>query len=236
MLSVVAFAYTHYHALLQCLNRSIDDPTLTRLTIQNITFLMRVHKSCRLCYATASKFKEWQRNPNNPLYSLDTVEGLLLIDKDDDDGDIFLPEVQQFIYYIGDEYWPFPEEGVTPRVSKRFHKIWGRKTEDRPPAVPFHDPVERWFSDRESEHSDGDDEDDDGEDDDPFGSFDEYLMNGGSENDDDDGQSIELFDEPETITPEVFLASLNAAEEAGLRSQDRRLNARRMAQRDTFQM
>lgn len=225
MLQVVNFAFSHYDSLLLCLNHSIEDPVATRLTIQNMIFLMRTHKSSRGYYSEHALFAEWRTNPKNPLASLETVEGILLVNKDDPTADIFLPEVQQFIYYIGEQNWSLPES-YPPRVVERFQRIWGLKTEDRPPAVPFHDPVERWFSDRESDRSDDEEEDEYG-----FGGYEEFLMEGENGNEEEDRQSIDLLDdEPEVLTPEDLIAYFNAAEEAGLRSQDRRRNARRMAQ------
>ena len=226
MLQVVNFAFSHYESLLICLNRSIEDPASTRLTIQNIVFLMRTHKGSRPYYSEHTLFAEWRTNPKNPLASLETVEGILLVNKDDPTDDTFLREVQQFIYYIGEQNWPLPES-YPPRVVERFQRIWGLKTEDRSPTVPFHDPVERWFSDRESDRSE--DEDDEGSL--GFGAYEDFLMEGGNGNEEEDRQSIDLLDdEPEMLTPEDIIAYFNAAEEAGLRSQDRRRNARRMAQ------
>jgi hypothetical protein len=226
MLQVVNFAFSHYDSLLICLNHSIEDPVATRLTIQNMIFLMRTHKSSRGYYSEHALFAEWRTNPKNPLASLETVEGILLVNKDDPTADIFLPEVQQFIYYIGEQNWSLPES-YPPRVVERFQRIWGLKTEDRPPAVPFHDPVERWFSDRESDRSDDEEEDESY----GFGGYEEFLMEGENGNEEEDRQSIDLLDdEPEVLTPEDLIAYFNAAEEAGLRSQDRRRNARRMAQ------
>jgi hypothetical protein len=223
MLQVLNFAFSHYNSLLVCLNNSIEDPVATRLTIQNITSLMRTQKASRVCYSEHALFIEWRINPKNPLVSLETVEGILLVNNDDPTADIFLPEVQQFIYYIGEQNWPLPES-YPPRVVERFKRIWGLKTENRPPPVPFHDPVELWFSDRESDRSDDDEEDE------SYG-FEDYLIEGGNGNDEEDRQSIDLLDdEPEVLTPEDLIAYFNAAEEAGLRSQDRRRNARRMAQ------
>src|SRR5947207_15087720 len=115
MLQVVNFAFSHYESLLICLNRSIEDPAATRLTIQNIVFLMRTHKGSRPYYSEHTLFAEWRTNPKNPLASLETVEGILLVNKDDPTDDTFLREVQQFIYYIGEQNWPLPES-YPPRV------------------------------------------------------------------------------------------------------------------------
>ena len=190
---------------------------------------MRTHKGSRQFYCQHPLFEEWRRNPKNPLASLETVQGLLLVNNQDSTADLFLPEVQQFIYYIGEQNWPLPE-WYPERVVKRFQRIWGLKTEDRPPVVPFHDPVERWFSDRESEPSEDEDEEDYGTE-----AFEEHgtreAENGNEEEWEDTG-SIDLLDDEPTdpLTPEAFMAYFNAAEEAGLRSQARRRNARRLAQ------
>jgi len=225
-LLVLRFALGHFHALLMCLERSIDDPLATRLTIQNITFLMRTHKQCRLQYARSNMFKEWRENPKNPLYSLETVEGLLIVSKDDPNGDVFLPEIRQFVSYIGEQYWPLSEETYPRYVIERFQNIWRMKRSDRPAMPQFHDPGEQWFSDRESEHSDGED----GGEDYDYEGFEEIFtsVGNGNGNDEEDRQSIDfLDDEPDVVTPEDLMAYFNAAEEAGLRSQDRRRNARR---------
>ena len=217
-LQVVNFTFGHFDSLLICLNHSIEDPIATRLAIQVITSLMQIHKGCRPIYGEHVFFIEWRENPKNPLYSLETIEGILLVsDNDDLTDDIFPREVQQFIYYIGEQNWPLSPDTHPPRVIERFRRIWGLKTEDREPVLPFHDPGERWFSDRESE---GDEEEED------FG-FEEYLT-GGSGNEEEDRQSIDLLDEPDHLTDADMEAYLNAAEEAGLASQDRRRNARRM--------
>lgn len=221
-LLVLRFALGHFHPLLMCLQHSIDDPAATRLALQNITFLMRTHKQCRIHYARSSTFKEWRQNPRNPLYSLETVEGLLIVSSDDPTGDVFLPEVRRFIYYIGEQYWPLPEENYPPRIVGRFHRIWEQKGPDRPPMPQFHDPGEIWFSDRESEHS----EEEEGYD---YEGYDDVL----NTNEEDrvgfeDRSDLDLLDdEPDVVTPENIMVYLNAAEEAGLRSQDRRRNARR---------
>jgi len=237
LLEVIEFAISHHLSFLMCLHRSIDDPAATRLVIQHITNFMRSHKGCRRHYVRAISCTEWCRNPKNPLYSLETVEGILIVDKTDPAGDIFLPEVQQFIYYIGEKNWPLNEEEHPPRVIDRFRRIWSRKTDDRTLALPFHDPVERWFSDRESDRSEGDDRDE-GTDDEfsvTFDGVDELLRRSyehplGSANHaggiEDDNELLD--DEPDVITMADVVASFNAAEEAGLRSQDRRRNARRL--------
>ena len=217
-----------------CLHRSIDDPAATRLVIQHITNFMRSHKGCRRQYVRTISCTEWRRNPKNPLYSLETVEGILIVDKDDPTGDILLPEVRQFVYYIGEKNWPL-NEGLPARVIHRFRRIWGHKTDDRASEVPFHDPVERWFSDRESDRSEGDDRDD-GTDDELSATDDGVeelrtsserslrdVNHAGAIEDDNDL----LDDEPDVITMADVVASFNAAEEAGLRSQNRRRNARR---------
>ena len=234
MLEVIEFAISHHLSFLMCLHRSIDDPVATRLVIQHITTFMRSHKGCRQHYVRAISCTEWCRNPKNPLYSLETVEGIVIVDKEDSTGDIFLPEVQQFIYYMGEKNWPLNEEEHPPRVLDRFRRIWGRKTDDRTSALPFHDPVERWFSDRESDHSDGDDRDD-GTDDEGSGTYEriDEIMRSQLMRDENRAGLIEddnelLDDEPDVITMADVVASFNAAEEAGLRSQDRRRNARRL--------
>jgi hypothetical protein len=238
MLDVIEFAISHHLSFLMCLHRSIDDPVATRLVIQHITTFMRSHKGCRQHYVRAISCTEWCRNPKNPLYSLETVEGIVIVDKEDSTGDIFLPEVQQFIYYIGEKNWPLNEEELPARVIDRFRRIWGRKNDDRTLALPFHDPVERWFSDRESDRSDGDD----GTDDEGSGTFEmiDAMMRGhvlrvenpagGME---DDNELLD--DEPDVITMADVVASFNAAEEAGLRSQDRRRNARRLMEQQQNQ-
>jgi hypothetical protein len=235
MLEIIEFAVSHHLSFLMCLNRSIDDHAATRLVIRHITFFMRSHRGCRQHYVRAISCTEWCRNPKNPLYSLETVEGIVLVDKEDSTGDIFIPEVQQFIYYIGEKNWPLSEEDYPPRVIDRFRRIWGRKTEERTATLPFHDPVERWFSDRESEGSEGEDdgdevdEGDEGDDDDLLLTVDQFI----TRHDMLRGFDSELLDdEPDVITMADVVASFNAAEEAGLRSQDRRRNARRLMEEE----
>jgi hypothetical protein len=182
---------------------------------------MRTHRGCRQLYADHVLFAEWRGNAKNPLYSLETVEGILLVNEDDSTCDIFLPDVQQFIYYIGEQNWPLSTELHSSRVIERFRKIWGLGTENRPPVLPFHDPGERWLSDRES---DGDEDDDD---DYGYLGFDDFLTEGASGNgEEEDRQSIGLLEEPEPLTADELDAYFTAAEEAGLASQDRRRNAR----------
>ena len=234
MLEVIEFAISHHLSFLMCLHRSIDDPAATRLVIQHITNFMHSHKGCRQHYVRAISCTEWCRNPKNPLYSLETVEGILIVDNDDPTGDIFLPEIQQFIHYIGEKNWPLDEVEHPIRVIDRFRRIWERKTDDRTLALPFHDPGERWFSDHESERSDGDDREDGTDDDvsETFVRMDEMMRahlreranHAGVVEDDNEF----LDDEPDVITMADVVASFNAAEEAGLRSQDRRRNARRL--------
>ena len=219
MLQVLAFALREYESLLVALCRSVDNPEATRLAIQNITFLMRTHKQCRTSCAAHPYFKDWRQHSHNPLYSLQTVEGLLLVHPTDPTGDVFLPEVQQFIYYITEDYWPLPP---IPRIQDRFRKIWvPRLAEGRPSGPQFHDPGERWFSDAESEREDEvDDEYFDYE-------YEEFLASVGT----GDGEgSLELLDdEPDVVTSEDLEAFFTVAEEAGLRSQDRRRAGRRAA-------
>jgi hypothetical protein len=215
-LQVLAFALTHYQTLLRALNNSIDNPIATKLTIQNITFLMRTHKQCRLYYARNPLFVEWRLNPRNPLYSLENVEGLLITGTESYTEDIFLSDIQQFIYYIGEKNWPLSEDVYPPRVVNRFKRIWGTQDADRSDVLPFPDQGERWYSDRESEQS---------EDDENGYDIEEYYewMNG----DDDDPSMSLLDDEPDVITPEDLMAYFHVAEEAGLRSQQRRRAGRR---------
>lgn len=204
---LINIAYGDYESFLLCLNHSIDDPLSTRLTISNICFLMRTQKGCRGYYAENDLFKAWRENPRNPLYSTTSVEGIVVVHTDESVPDFFPSEIQQFIYYIGDENWPL-DPSLAQRVQDRFWAIWAVNTDA--PALPFQDPAERWFSDRESE---GEDEE---------GEFEYYR---GAE---EAGGTLELLDEPETFTPEDLIAYLNVAEEAGLASQDRRRNARRL--------
>ena len=170
---------------------------------------MRTQKGCRGYYFENDLFRAWRENPRNPLYSPTSVEGIVVVHADESVPDMFPPEIQQFIYYISEENWPL-DPSLPRRVQERFRAIWAVNTDA--PVLPFQDPAERWFSDRESEG-----EDDEGE-------FEEYY--GGTE--DLGGGSLELLDEPDTFTPEDLIAYLNAAEEAGLASQDRRRNARRL--------
>src|SRR5271154_618054 len=58
MMQVITFAIQQHETLLTCLLRSIDEPELTRLTIQNITFLMRTIKRIRLLFYQNELFKE----------------------------------------------------------------------------------------------------------------------------------------------------------------------------------
>jgi hypothetical protein len=235
---VLAFQLSHYESLLIALSHSIEDPFATHLAIQNITFLMRMHKQCRLYYARNPLFIEWRQNPRNPFYSLESVEGLLIISEDDPSEDIFLPEVQQFIYYIGEPYWPLQD--LHPlRVVARFQRIWGPKRGDRPPVPPNNDLGERWFSDRESEGSeDGDYYD---YQDQAFGDeflqaeflheppeFGDFLNEGGGL-----GLTEDWMQEPEIMTPEDLMAFFHVAEEAGLRSQERRRGGRRAVQEES---
>jgi len=245
MLQVFAFAISHYAYLLCCLNISIDSPEATRLTIQNITFLMRMHKQVRTPYASHPYFRDWIKNPSNPLYQLNTIEGLLVCSTDPYAEDIFLPEVQQFIYYIGASKWRLPPS-LDSRVVERFRRIWGVEM-DRTPVLPFPDPGERWFSDRESERSDEDEEEDE---DDEFVAYDEFLnsmmagdverygdvegygdMEGYMYDDTEQrtGTTVTYIDdEPDVVTPEDIMRYFHVAEEAGLRSQDRRRRVRRV--------
>jgi hypothetical protein len=156
LLQVLAIALLYYESLFIALSRSIEDPFATQLAIQNITFLMRMHKPCRHNYARDPLFIEWRQNLRNPLYSLESVEGLLVISEDDPSEDIFLPEVQQFIYYIGEPYWPLQD--LHPlRVVARFQRIWGPKRGNRPPMLPNNDLGEHLFSYRESPGSENGD-------------------------------------------------------------------------------
>jgi len=220
MIQVLSFGSFHSHTLFTCLKNSIDSPQATRLAIQNITFLMRMNKPFRKWYAENVYFKEWIENPLNPLYQLHTVEGLLVCSTDPFAEDIFLPEVQQFIYYVGESNWPLPSN-LDTRVIERFKRIW-KVEADRTQALPFPDPGERWFSDRESERSD--------EEDDYYETYTEFLnsMGNGTEYDDDGQASVDFIDdEPEVPTPEDIMRYFHVAEEAGLRSQDRRRGGRR---------
>jgi len=225
MLQVLSFALSHYHSLLLCLKNSIDSPEATRLTIQNITFLMRMHKQFRMYYARNILFRDWIEDPRNPLYQLQTVEGLLICSQDPYAEDIFIPEVQQFIYYISEANWPLPSD-LDSRVIERFQRIWRVET-DGTPALPFPDPGERWFSDRESERS----EDENGYED-FYESYTEFL-NSISSGADDGEESVDfLDDEPDIPTSEDIMRYFHVAEEAGLRSQDRRRGGRRVVGQD----
>jgi hypothetical protein len=210
---VLAFALGHYQSLLGCLYKSIGNPITTKLAIQNITFLMRSHKQCRLYIGRNPVFIEWRQNPRNPLYSLENVEGILITGTESYTEDIFLSDIQQFIYYIGEANWPLPENIYTERVIDRFKRIW-RTGEIG--ILPFPDQGERWFSDRESERS----EEGDGEYDFDY-EYEEWVETLGED------QSMSLLDdEPDIITPEDMRAYYHVAEEAGLRSQQRRRGAR----------
>jgi len=173
---------------------------------------MRTQKGCRGYYAENDLFKAWRENPRNPLYSTTSVEGIVVVHPDGSVPDFFPSEIQQFIYYIGEEKWPLdPSLGV--RVQERFWPIWAVNTDA--PVLPFQEPGDRWFSDRES-----DAEDEEGE-------FEEYYRVA-----EEAGGELELLDEPETLSSEDVMAYLNVAEEAGLASQDRRRNARRLQNGD----
>jgi hypothetical protein len=222
MLQVLSFALSHYRSLLLCLNNSIDSPEATRLTIQNLTFLMRMQKQFRMHFACNILFGEWIEDPRNPLYQLQTVEGLLVCSQDPYAEDIFIPEVQQFIYYIGESSWHLPSD-LDSRVIERFQRIWRVET-DRTPVVPFPDPGERWFSDRESERS----EDENGYEDDYYESYSEFLNSMGNGDDEGEGSVDFIDDEPDVPTPEDIMRYFHVAEEAGLRSQDRRRGGRRV--------
>jgi len=227
---VLAFALSHYESLLIALSRSIEDPFATQLAIQNIAFLMRMHKQCRGSYARNQLFIEWRQNPRNPLYSLESVEGLLIISEDDPSEDIFLPEVQQFVYYIGEPYWPL-QDSHPLRVVARFQRIWGPKRGDRPPVPPNNDLGERWFSDRESEES----EDGDYYDYQAFG--DEFLNEPPDYGEflNEDAVTEDWMQEPGIVTPEDMMAFFHVAEEAGFRSQERRRGGRRVVQEESVE-
>ena len=259
MLQVLSFAFSHSESLLIALARSIDSPEATKLAIQNLTFLMRIHKQFRSRYARNPLFREWRLNPRNPLYSLTTVEGLLLVHEEPSREDLYLSEVQQFIYYIGEKNWPF-DDTIPLRVRDRFKQIWAAQSANKP-ILPFPDPGERWETDEDSEQSDSDEN---GE----MGdiemtpelaeaareavqyisgiTFDngreivtvtrEGVVVGNHEEDEDedeegsDRESVDFLEEPEPVTPEDLLAYFHAAEEAGLRSQDRRRGRRRQVE------
>jgi hypothetical protein len=239
MMQVRTFAYSNYSSLIESLFSSINDPVATRITIQNLIFLMHINKPGRRSYPATPKFILWARSRDNPLYSLKAVEGLLIVNDDDPTADLFAPEVQQFILYINRDLWPLREE-LGPRVINRLHSLWDGKSEDGPPAFPFGEPIGRWFSDHESEHSDEDEGDDGegflgiGEGDDTEGSddlhdaLDEYarFINDNAV----EGDTELLDDEPDTITVGDMMAYFSATEEAGLASRERRLNARNRAQ------
>jgi hypothetical protein len=245
MLQVITFAYSEYTSLLISLYYSMGNPVATRIAIQNLTFLMRINKIGRRLYPTDDNFKWWATNPRNPLYSLETVEGLLIASDDDPAGDLFAPEVQQFVYYIGQDKWPL-RESLEPRVKDRFHSIWDRKLEDGQPAYPFGESIARWFSDHESEHTDDEDADDagelsgegftdlgEGDDIEPNDALLEMADNYVRFINDDMGGDTELLDdEPENLTAGDRMAYFSAAEEAGLASRERRMNARNRAQQE----
>jgi len=220
VLQVISFAYNDFESFLLCLNNSIDDPLSTRLTISNISFLMRTHKGCRGYYAKNDLFRRWRENPRNPLYSLHTVEGIVIVHNDEQTADMFLVEVQQFIHYISQQNWPL-DDFLSARVKDRFNSIWAMNADE--PSIPFHDPGERWFSDRESLGSDGDEE---GDDEGFEMNFEDYLTAVVGE--EEDNGSLDLLEEREAFTEEDMIAYFSAAEEAGLASQDRRRNARRL--------
>ena len=90
--------------------------------------------------------------------------------------------------------------------------------------LPFPDPGERWFSDRESERSD----DETGYEDDYYDNFADFVNSmENPELDDGEGSVDFIDDEPDVPTPEDIMRYFHVAEEAGLRSQDRRRGARR---------
>jgi hypothetical protein len=224
MFHVLSFAFSHSDSILIALARSIDSPEATKLAIQSLTILMRIHKNFRAKYAQSTLFIEWRTNPRNPLYSPTSVEGLLIVYDSPDRDDLYLSEVQQFIFYIGEERWPLPDE-LPPRVVNRFKAIWTTKSRDKP-ILPFPDPGERWDTD-EDEESDSDFvEPEDGE-----LTYSDFLNDGElydmNVNGDEDRETIDFIEEPDPLTPEDLVAYFQAAEEAGLRSQDRRRGRRR---------
>jgi hypothetical protein len=85
---------------------------------------------------------------------------------------------------------------------------------------------DRWFSDRESEQEEEDEYYD-------YESFDEFMNPVGTITDDGEGESVDfLMDEPEVMSPEDLMAFFHVAEEAGLRSQERRRGGRRALQEE----
>jgi hypothetical protein len=219
MLQVLSFGMFQYRTLFTSLKISIDSPEATKLVIQNITWLMRINKPFRTAFRDGNVlFREWIEDLRNPLYQSHTVEGLLVCSNDEYAEDIFLPEVQQFIHYIGESAWPLPSN-LSPRVIERFKRIW-RVEAGQTPVLPFPDPGERWFSDRESERSD--------EEDDYYETYTDFLNSMENTGTDDGEGSVDFIDdEPETPTPEDIMRYFHVAEEAGLRSQDRRRGGRR---------
>ena len=156
---------------------------------------------------------------------------------------------------MGESNWPLPEDKLSSRVIRRFTRIWDTQNRDQQPG--FLDPEERALSDLESEGLDDDNEYDYTYEYNEFNysyefdqrprrnsqdaneneeSSENESQEEGGERDweaEEERQSIGLLDEPEFLTPEDINAYLQAAEEAGMRSQDRRRNARRMMQEGT---
>jgi len=254
---IVSFAANsnQYESLLLCLFRSTSDPEATRLAIQTICLLVRL---TRFKFHELPAFREWVHNPDNLLYKTETVEGILLVNSDDYTEDLFLTEARQLISYVGESNWALPQEGLPSRVYRRFVRIWTSQNRDQQLGFHFLDPEERALSDLESEGLDDDNEYDYTYDYNELNYAYEFRPgrpgrnsqdaneNGDqSDNDsqeensgrdwglDEERHSIGLLDEPDVLTQEDMNAYLLAAEEAGVRSQDRRRNARRMMQEGT---
>jgi len=185
---------------------------------------MRIHRQFRSRYARNPLFIEWRQNSRNPLYSQNSVDGLLLVYDEPDRDDIYLSEVQQFIYYIGERNWPLNDD-IPEKVVNRFKQIWTAQSADRP-SLPFPDPGERWDSDPDSDPDDFENQ--------PFtdvsdyNSYMDFLNNqANTANEEEDRQSVDFLEEPDVVTPDDLMAYFQAAEEAGLRSQGRRRGRRR---------
>jgi hypothetical protein len=224
---IAAFGFKHMQSLLWSLSLSRGNPQGTKLAIQVIASLMRIHKDLRGHYARDPLFVEWRQDSKNMLYSNTSVQGILLVSQDTSTDDIFATEIQQFIYYIGEKNWPL--NNLSPRVQDRFNRIWEVDSETKP-VLPFPDPGERWFTDRD----DSDDEDNDEDE-----SFQEYLASlGGDLNvlgtngTTDTAGEFDLLSEPDTPTEEELRDYIQATEEAGLRSQDRRRGTGRRGERN----
>ena len=130
------FVARNYSVLLNSLLISKEDPVTTKLAIQVLALIMKQHKEARIIFCLGNTIKEWREDPDNFLYREQSVEGILLVSTDDFTDDILATEVQQFIYYTGEKYWPLKD--VNTRIEERFKRVWNVKSEELP-SLPFPD-------------------------------------------------------------------------------------------------